>query len=66
MYITNTLTRQLYFQDTLGDRPERRHPVQLDILRSWLTNNVSDEVPWTVKKMPALPQSDLNQTRAQV
>ena len=63
LYIANTLTRQLYFQDTLGDRPDRRHPVQLDILKSWLTNNVPDGAPWTVKKMPAPPQADLNQAR---
>ena len=60
LYIANTLTRQLYFQDTLGDRPGRIHPAQLDTLRTWLTNNVSDEAPWTIKKMPAPPQSDLN------
>ena len=60
LYIANTLTRQLYFQDTLGDRPGRSHPVQLNTLRSWLTNNVSDGAPWTIKKMPAPPQSDLN------
>ena len=63
LYIANTLTRHLYFQDTMGDRPERQHPVQLDTLRTWLTNNVSDGAPWTVKKMPAPPQSDLNQER---
>ena len=45
LYIANTLTRQLYFQDTMSDRPEKTHLPQLETLRVWLTNNVSDGAP---------------------
>ena len=61
LYIANTLTRQLNFQDAMGGMPGRSQPPQLVSLRTWLTNSVSDGAPWSVKKKPTPPQSDINQ-----
>ena len=46
LYIANTLTRQLYSQDTMDDRKGRSQPPQLETLWTWPTNNVSDGAPW--------------------
>ena len=42
LYIADNLIRQLYFQDTLGDRKGRITSPKAGTLRTWLTNNVSD------------------------
>ena len=52
----NTCT--LFFQDNLGDRPERTLPQQAQMLNEWLAMNVSNGEEWTVQPTPAPAQAD--------
>ena len=54
----NAPPRTLFFQDNLGDRPDRTLPHQAQMLSEWLTMNVSNGEEWTVQPTPAPAQAD--------